>query len=68
MVTNREKEILRLLCFKDAEIAERLFIEKCTVKTHIHRLIDKFLVNSRKSLLIEALKQKVITLDEIITE
>ena len=68
MVTNREKDVLRLLCFPNAEIAKRLFIGKCTVKTHIKRLIDKLFVNNRTALLIEALKQKVITLDEIITE
>lgn len=68
MVTNREKEVLRLLCCPNAEIAKRLCIEKCTVKTHIHRLTNKFVTSSRNSLLIKALKQNVISLDEIITE
>ena len=38
------------------------------MKTHIHRLTNKFVTSSRNSLLIEALKQNAISLDEIVTE
>lgn len=67
-ISEREKDVLRLLCLKNKDIAARLSIEICTVKTHINRLIDKLLVSNRITLLIEALKQNVISIDEIVME
>lgn len=69
-LTEREKEILKMLCLPTKIIAERLFISEITVKTHIVHLYNKIYVpfNSRTLLLAEGLKKQIIKLEEIITE
>lgn len=48
-LTDQEKRILVLLTsgFKNAEIAQRLFISEKTVKTHINRIFKKIKVSNR---------------------
>ena len=55
-ITARETEVLTLvgMGFKNAEIAERLFIGTATVKTHISRLLLKLDVRDRVQLVIAA--------------
>lgn len=69
-LTEKEKEILKFLCLPSQEIAKRLIVEESTIRTHITNLFNKFnlLYNNRQCLLIEAIKQQVIKLDELITE
>lgn len=64
-ITKREKEILRLCIFPEKKIAKTLFIQICTLKTHLTNLFKKFQCNNRAELIIKALKSKVINLDEI---
>jgi DNA-binding NarL/FixJ family response regulator len=49
MLTSREREVLRLMNggFSNKEIATRLYIEVCTVKNHVHHILDKLQVSSR---------------------
>jgi DNA-binding NarL/FixJ family response regulator len=48
-LTSREREVLGLMNggFSNKEIATRLFIEVCTVKNHVHHILDKLQVSSR---------------------
>jgi DNA-binding NarL/FixJ family response regulator len=48
-LTSREREVLVLLNdgFSNKEIATKLFIEVCTVKNHVHHILDKLQVTSR---------------------
>lgn len=48
-LTNQERRVLLLLTsgFKNAEIAEKLYISEKTVKTHINRIFKKIKVSSR---------------------
>ena len=48
-LTSREREVLVLLNdgFSNKEIATQLFIEVCTVKNHVHHILDKLHVSSR---------------------
>ena len=48
-LTTREREVLLLMNggFSNKEIAARLFIEVCTVKNHVHHILDKLQVSSR---------------------
>jgi DNA-binding NarL/FixJ family response regulator len=49
VLTSREREVLRLMNggFSNKEIATRLYIEVCTVKNHVHHILDKLQVSSR---------------------
>ena len=64
-ITKREKEILKLCIFPEKKIAKTLFIQICTLKTHLTNLFKKFQCKNRSELLIKALKSKAITLEEI---
>jgi DNA-binding NarL/FixJ family response regulator len=48
-LTAREREVLRLIDagLSNKEIAVRLHIEVCTVKNHVHHLLEKLRVSSR---------------------
>jgi len=56
VLTDRENEILELLAkgYLYKEIAEKLFISKETVKTHIHNIYDKLQVQTRTEALNKA--------------
>ena len=64
-LTERELDVLKLLCFKKPEIAKKLFISTSTVQTYINNLYDKLYVHSREQALIKALKTGIITIDEV---
>jgi len=48
-LTSREREVLGLMNggFSNKEIATQLYIEVCTVKNHVHHILDKLQVSSR---------------------
>ena len=64
-ITQRELEVLKLLCLSDKDIAERLIISIRTVKCHIHSLLNKLVCENRQKALIKALKLKIIDIDEV---
>jgi len=63
-LTKRELEILKLIGegFSNAEIAEKMFISKRTVDTHKNNLISKTGSKNIVSLLIYAIKNKLVEL------
>lgn len=67
--TKRELEILPLLCMSNKEIGNRLYISEQTVKTHIYNIAFKFPEQeNRCSILLEAIKQGIITIEEVVTK
>jgi DNA-binding NarL/FixJ family response regulator len=48
-LTKREHEVLRLLAegITDAEIAERLFVARCTASNHVSSILGKLQVRNR---------------------
>ena len=64
-LTRKEKEVLKLFCFDSNEIAKRQFIQVSTVKTHANRVLEKLHCKSRAAALITAVKQGLITIDDI---
>jgi two-component system, NarL family, response regulator LiaR len=67
VLTERELEVLRSLArgFTNREIAEALFIGEETVKTHISNILGKLRLMSRTQAVIYALKQNLVSLDEL---
>ncbi len=65
VLTKREIEILELIGegFSNSEIAEKLFISVRTVDTHKNNLISKTGSKNVVSLLIYAIKNKIITIE-----
>jgi len=66
-LTEREIEVLRQLTHGRAnrEIAEALFISEETVKTHIGNILSKLHLAHRTQAVIYALKQGLVSLDEL---
>lgn len=66
-LTERELEVLRSLArgLTNREIAEALFIGEETVKTHISNILGKLRLTSRTQVVIYALKQNLVSLDEL---
>jgi NarL family two-component system response regulator LiaR len=66
-LTEREIEVLRQLAHgrTNREIAEALFISEETVKTHIGNILSKLHLAHRTQALIYALKEGLVSLDEL---
>lgn len=54
-ITKTEKRILELLYLTNKEIAQKLFIDISTVKSHVHNLLIKFKAKTRTELYIKAI-------------
>lgn len=68
-LTEREKEVLKMLCLPNKQIARKMGLKLCTVKTYIVKLFNKFpFSTNRAGIVIEAVKQNIIKVEEIITE
>lgn len=55
-ITKTEKRILELLYLTNKEIAQKLFIDISTVKSHIHNLLVKFKAKTRTELYMKSIK------------
>lgn len=66
-LTERELEVLRLLAHgrTNREIAEELVLGEETVKTHVGNILAKLHLAHRTQAVVHALKQGLISLDEI---
>ena len=65
-LTKREREILCLVHLPLDEIGEALGIKACTVRVHVRGIMNKFpFCINRHSCQIQALKDGVITLNDI---
>lgn len=65
MLSNREKEILSLAGLSDKQIAHKLNLSPATVKFMFAQMREKFNVQSRTKLLIEAMKTGEIDLNGV---
>ncbi len=61
-LTDRELEILRLLCsgYTNRQIADKVFISDNTVKSHVHHIFGKIGVQSRTQLILRARELNLI--------
>lgn len=66
-LTEREMSVLRLLAHgqTNREIAAELVVSEETIKTHVGNILSKLHINQRTQAVIVALKQGIISLDEI---
>ncbi len=65
-LTERQKEVLRLACFSNKEIARRLCIQKCTVATHFNDIRARLIPATNKaSMLVEGIRRKEINIEEV---
>lgn len=68
MLTEREKQVLKLLCLPNSEIAQRLCITAITVKSHVRNIFNKLTCSNRAEAITKAIKKGIIQADEIITD
>lgn len=64
-LTKRQKEVLKLACLSNDEIARRLSLAKSTVSTHFKNMRDILCVSSKSALLIEGIRRGEISIDEV---
>lgn len=55
-LTKRERQVLRLFCYSNKEIANILTVEESTIKTHVKNILRKFKTSTKSKALIKALK------------
>lgn len=68
-LTKREREILPLMCLSNKQISEKLFISPRTASTHVVNIMYKFPEQeNRYSVVLEAVKRGIITIEEVITK
>ena len=68
-ISEREKEILLLSTLPYKEMSKRLCVSIPTINTHISHILNKNPeYTSRHSILIEAIKQGLININDVITE
>ncbi len=68
-LTKREREILPLLCLTTQKISNYLCLSEGTVKTHIQNIMFKFPEQeNRYSVVLEAVKKGIITIDDVVTK
>lgn len=68
MLTNRQIEVIKLLCFSNYEIARKLRITPNTVKNYVGDIFNKLGTDNRQTAQIKAVKLGIISINEIITE
>lgn len=67
-ITDKEKQILCLLCYTDQQIADKLNVKRTTIKTRLLTLYNKLTAFNRTELLYIALKQGIISISDIQNE
>ena len=67
-LTRREQEVLKYISLPINQIAARMELSKGTIVTYINSLRNKLQASSCKMILAIALKQKMVSIDELITE
>lgn len=68
IISKREKDILGLLYLPNVLIAKKLNISSKTVESYVTNILNKLASNNRTEALLKALKNKIITLDNIFLE
>jgi len=61
-ITERELEVLQHMAYgrQNAEIASLLSVSESTVKTHVHRILQKFGVEDRTQAVVIALRRRIV--------
>jgi len=61
-LTERERAVLQQMAFghRNAEIARLLFVSEGTVKTHVHRILQKFGVEDRTQAVVLAIRHHIV--------
>ena len=68
MLTTREKQVLKLLCLPNSEIAQRLCITAITVKSHVRNIFNKLTCSNRAEAIVKAIKKEIIQAQEVHTD
>ena len=61
-LTDREIDVLQEMAYghRNSEIASRLFISQGTVKTHVHRILQKLRAEDRTQAVVMAIRQGIV--------
>lgn len=60
--TERERDVLQQMAYglKNEDIADQLFISKSTVKTHVHRILQKLNAQDRTQAVVFAIRHRLV--------
>jgi DNA-binding NarL/FixJ family response regulator len=65
--TERELEIIKLLCLEAKEIGGRLGLTPATVRTHIQHIMQKTGASTRSGCLIELIRAGITNIEDVVT-
>lgn len=63
-INKRDLELIRWLCSPDKVICQAFGITETALQSRVHRLMERLEVGNRTSLVIEAMRRDLVTLDE----
>lgn len=64
-LSKRELDILRYFCYPLKEIAKKLIVSETTMQKHAFNILKKLEVNNRQQALIKAIRNGLISLNEV---
>lgn len=65
-LTSREKQVLKYLALDNQNIAELLFVEKSTIRTHESNIYKKLNAKTRTHALYKAVQRGIINIEDIV--
>ncbi|WP_279629242.1 response regulator transcription factor [Paenibacillus helianthi] len=62
LFTKRELEVLQQMAYglRNEEIASKMFLGESTIKTHVHRILQKFAVQDRTQAVVYAIRNGIV--------
>ena len=67
-LTAAEIENIKVMYLREREAAQKLFVEKCTIRKHRHTIFQKLSTHTTAETILKALKMGLVKIDDYLLE